>query len=51
VGRAVKIPRVTYDEVAAWPVSKIDAMADRLDRLSSRSTDAFINAGVRRSEL
>ena len=41
----MKIPRVTYDEVAAWPASKINAMVDRFDRLSSRNADAFIAAG------
>ncbi len=41
----MKIPRVTYDEVASWPASKINAMLDRLDRLSSRNGDAFIAAG------
>lgn len=41
----MKIPRVTYDEVAAWPASKINAMLDRLNRLSSRNIDALIEAG------
>lgn len=41
----MKIPRVTYKEVESWSASKINAMLDRLDRLSSRNADAFINAG------